>query len=96
MLRLKGLPVAELLCAGEAPGDPAVPSLQEAAVARPGPGACGASSSVPWARGPGKAAMYQNILGKQEMECAPLGNSQSNPHCSVLVLFLLCVTFGVC
>lgn len=31
MLMLKGLPVAELLCAEEAPGDLAVPSLQPGA-----------------------------------------------------------------
>lgn len=92
MLGLKGLPVAELLCAGEAPGDP----RQEPAVARPGPGACGASSSVPWARGVGKAAVPCTRISWANRKCAPSGNSQSNPHCSVLVLFLLRVTFGVC
>lgn len=34
MLMLKGLPVAELLCAGEAPGDLAIPSLQPGAGSR--------------------------------------------------------------
>lgn len=66
MLTLKGLPVAELLCAGEAPGDagqiPRCPS--------------------PWAGWlVSSCTMHGNTLGKQQMEYPPLGNSQSNPHC---------------
>lgn len=63
MLTLKGLPVAELLCAGEAPGDGAIPSLQPGAGSRGVPVPVAASGSLGRAGWFSSCTIYENTLG---------------------------------